>query len=64
MTSADDKKRCGGLFIALGLFLLFTGLGLRPHLLFLSDSPPFLVPALLSLSYGVYCLWRQKHPLP
>ncbi len=60
----SQNTHCGRLFIALGVILLFIGFSLRPHLLNLSPWPPFLVPALLSLSYGAYALWRQKHPLP
>ncbi len=59
-----DHTHCGKLFIALGILLLLAGLVLRPHFLALSPWPPYLIPALMSLCYGAYSLWRQKHPLP
>jgi CHASE2 domain-containing sensor protein len=58
-----QHTECGRLFIALGVLLVIVGLALYSHLRVLSPWPPFLIPALLSLMYGAYCLWRQKHPL-
>lgn len=59
----SKKTNCGPLFLTLGVLLLLLGLGLRPHLLALGAWPPYLVPALLSIVYGSYILWRLKHPL-
>lgn len=58
-----DLGKCGGLFIALGIGLLFVGGAVRPHLLTVTTGLPFLVPALLAIIFGGYCLWRRKHPL-